>query len=58
MTPIHSDLEGWWFWDETWTNRIGPFKSKEESEIAINHYAKYLDGETIPDDSPLKICKD
>lgn len=34
--PVFFDLltNKWWFWDETWTNKIGPFNSKEDAENA------------------------
>lgn len=29
---------GWYFWDETQTSLIGPFKTSERAEIALNVY--------------------
>src|SRR5262245_10507210 len=23
--PVHCDVDGWYFWDETWSDRDGPF---------------------------------
>ena len=31
--------EGWYFWDETETQLIGPFKSDERAQIALSVYA-------------------
>ena len=39
---IHGEefLPGWYFWDEIWSYRHGPFATKEEAEVALNHYCK------------------
>lgn len=29
---------GWYFWDESWANRLGPYESKEEAEKMLNKY--------------------
>jgi len=33
---------GWYFWTETWAHVIGPFKSKEEADVAKFQYAEIL----------------
>ena len=44
--PVHQHDEHWWFWDETWANRVGPYPSYKESEMALSRYAmSYLDGQ-------------
>lgn len=54
MDPIHyvsvaeeNDWEGkvsvgWWFWDETWADRYGPYATREQAEDALERYAKQL----------------
>lgn len=32
----------WWFWDETWSNKCGPFWSKEEACFSLRGYLKEL----------------
>ena len=44
--PVHQHDKYWWFWDETWTNRVGPYPSYKESEMALSRYAmSHLDGQ-------------
>ena len=33
---------GWYFWDETWSNPVGPFSSQEEVRQALEDYAREL----------------
>lgn len=35
-------LPGWYFWDETWCHRHGPFSTKKEAEQALIGYAESL----------------
>lgn len=44
MTPVHYDRKqkAWFFWTETWADKQGPFKSKDEAEKACSVYAKWL----------------
>jgi hypothetical protein len=30
----------WWFWDETATERYGPYKSKQEARDKLKQYAE------------------
>lgn len=40
--------DGWYFWDETWSDKHGPFDSYDEAERAFNRYVHYLEtGEII-----------
>ena len=41
--PIHKCENSWYFWDETWAYRHGPYASKKECEIKLSKYAKWLD---------------
>ena len=37
--PIHQDSDGWWyFWDETWAYRHGPFNSLQECKEVLRQY--------------------
>ena len=37
--PVHQHDSYWWFWDEEWTKRLGPYPSFEEAEMALSRYA-------------------
>lgn len=61
MDPVTFELETlqWWFFDETWTERHGPFGSEAEAREGLRKYARWLDtgevedeGEIGPDVSP------
>ena len=41
VVHFKSENKKWYFWDETWSNRYGPFDSKEEAD---NHIEEYSDG--------------
>lgn len=43
--PVHRDERGWWFWDETETDRIGPYKTEGAAREALYQYALSLGGE-------------
>lgn len=34
------DIPGWYFWDETWSNRHGPFATRAEAVEARENYAR------------------
>jgi len=41
--PLAKDQFGeFWFFDETWTDACGPFKTYEEAEVAVREYADSL----------------
>lgn len=40
------DAFGWYFWDETWANKIGPYESYEEANAALHAYIKELNYES------------
>lgn len=40
--PVHEDAGGWWFWDETWADRHGPYPSEGEARTALKDYARQL----------------
>lgn len=39
---------GWYFWDETWANREGPFYTEEAARKALSEYASWLNGGDFP----------
>jgi co-chaperonin GroES (HSP10) len=41
--PVHEDKDGWWFWDETWADREGPFVGEKEAREALADYARELE---------------
>lgn len=41
-SPVHKEGNYWWFWDETWSNKHGPFPSKEIASKACIEYARSL----------------
>ena len=41
--PVHEHEGQWYFWDEVWAYRVGPYKSEEEARKQLNHYSEYLD---------------
>jgi|SRR5271170_4567669 len=44
--PVHFDEKerAWFFYEETWAHRQGPFKTQEEATQACKKYAHELDG--------------
>lgn len=41
---VHYFNGGWWFWDETWSHRLGPFSTENDAGRALYMYCKYLNG--------------
>ena len=39
---VHKVNKDWYFWNETWTTRNGPYKTKEEAEQAVYEYTRTL----------------
>ena len=42
LPQIHEKDGKWYFWDETWVDRIGPFDSQEEAEQKLKAYVEWL----------------
>lgn len=40
--PVHQDEAGFWFWDETWTGRHGPYETEQVCREALDEYAESL----------------
>lgn len=38
--PVYRDTDGWYFWDETWTDGYGPYLTEHEAREALNDYIK------------------
>jgi hypothetical protein len=43
LEPIHEEDSKWYFWNETFTKKIGPFHSKEEAEKNLVKYCFSLE---------------
>lgn len=33
---------GWYFWDETWTDRYGPYETAQDAASALHEYGESL----------------
>jgi hypothetical protein len=42
MEIIHKNIDGWYYWDETFSFESGPFDNKELCEIALKYYCENL----------------
>jgi hypothetical protein len=40
--PVHEEDGQWYFYDETWSNRLGPFPDRETADAKLNAYVIYL----------------
>lgn len=36
----------WWYWDEVWSNKHGPFETEEEAKADLKRYVEWLNGES------------
>jgi hypothetical protein len=43
VDPIHEDKGQWYYWDETWDWRTGPFDTEEEARADLARYCEFLD---------------
>lgn len=39
---IFAENGEWYFWDETWTQKHGPFQSEDEAVETLKKYSNYL----------------
>lgn len=44
-SPIHQDDNGWWFYDETWSYRYGPFPTRRIAALELHRYIIEMLGE-------------
>lgn len=40
--PIHQWQGKWWFWDEIWADRIGPYETEEIARQQCDKYCEHL----------------
>jgi hypothetical protein len=43
--PLHMHEGKWWFWDEAWADRYGPFETRIAAKGSLEAYCKELSGE-------------
>ena len=48
VDPVH---QAWYFWDETWADRYGPFDTEEEARTQLDAYVKGLNGLSVLDET-------
>lgn len=41
-SPVHEHEGQWYFWDETWADRVGPFSDREDAVDALADYCEEL----------------
>lgn len=41
-SPVHEHEGQWYFWDETWADRLGPFDTREDASDALADYCEQL----------------
>lgn len=41
---VHCEDGKWYFWQECWSDRYGPFATREEAEIAFDNYCQFVLG--------------
>ena len=49
---IHEHERKWWFWDEVWGDRMGPYDTEEEARKKLKEYVVYLDTGEIGGSEP------
>jgi len=40
--PVHQEKGKWYFWDEVWSDRLGPYATEQEARQALAEYCKEL----------------
>ena len=40
--PVHEEEGKWYFWDETWGYRYGPYRDEEQARASMKDYASKL----------------
>lgn len=41
--PVFVEDDGWYFWDETWTERHGPYETETLARVGLDLYCQLLD---------------
>jgi NTP pyrophosphatase (non-canonical NTP hydrolase) len=49
--PVHQD-GAWYFWDETWADRNGPFAEEATARAELKRYCEYLDNGPAAEPEP------
>ncbi len=47
LDPVHQHDGQWYFWDETWRERVGPYDSEDQANQALGAYLTTLDSENF-----------
>lgn len=51
VDPVHMDPDGsWWFYDETWAGRYGPYPNAEAARQKLGEYIAWLNQKKARDD--------
>lgn len=46
--PVHRGEDGkWYFWDEVWADRLGPYESEEAAVEAMRKYITEVLGDAL-----------
>lgn len=40
--PVHQYEGKWYFWNEVWADRMGPYDSEDDAREAMNKYVETL----------------
>jgi hypothetical protein len=52
--PVHFENGSWYFYEETWAHRQGPFTTEAEAREACVRYAQFLnDGVVDPEEERI-----
>lgn len=47
--PIFAEDKSWFYWNETWTDKFGPFRSEELARASLKLYVEFeLEGAEQP----------
>ena len=41
--PVHEENGQWYFYDETWSDRLGPYESEKKARRKLKEYINWLD---------------
>ncbi len=44
IDPVFEETDAWWFWDETWTVKAGPYHTRDAAEDAWLFYMRAILG--------------
>lgn len=43
--PVHFHEDSWYFWNETWSDREGPYPTEQAARDALDWYCRYILGD-------------